>query len=130
MDGMRSFHQGENMTINTFFPAFGVGELSRRRGRRWAELVMLIHSLPLSDKRVMAFTLTMRQLHKLLNPGQSLCDEPLCTLCTSQIMAEFNGSDEELLAIFNENLQKIEYHLQARARRRNIVVRRFRKAIA
>jgi hypothetical protein len=111
------------MALNymSLFPGFGVNELRDRRGRRWAELVDTLSELPSTDPRVMAFSLTLRRLSRHLGPGHHLCDDPLCAVCASRIVANYEGEESDLLAMYQGNLRAIERCLETRSIRDRIL---------
>jgi hypothetical protein len=113
------------MALNymSLFPGFGVNELRNQRGRRWAELVDTLSELPSTDPGVMAFSLTMRRLSRHLGPGYHLCDDPLCAVCASRIVANYEGEEDELLAMYQDNLRAIERRLKTRSIR-DLVLRK------
>ncbi len=52
------------MMFNALYPAFAIDKLLHQRSQRWADLVAWLRTLPVTDPHVMAFTLTMRRLHR------------------------------------------------------------------
>jgi hypothetical protein len=112
------------LALNPLFPAFGIDRLRRQHGQRWSELVDTLCDLPLSDTRVMAFTSLMRRLRRSHSPEHSLCDDPLCALCASQIVANYDAGEDELLNLYHENLHAIEHRIKTRTLRHSLIARR------
>jgi hypothetical protein len=104
------------ITINALYPAFGIRQLRDQHGRRWAELVDSLRKLPVSDPRVMAFSYTMRRL------GHRMCGVPLCALCAAEALESFEGSEDELLALYHQNLHHVQSRIGTRRVRRLLEV--------
>ncbi len=111
------------MALNTLslFPKFAVRWLRSKRGERWAELVDHIHTLDSLEPQAMALSLMMRQLKEDHKIAQSLCDDPRCAVCASQVLDSFNGSEDELLALYNQNLGEIKYALGSMRIRQDMI---------
>ncbi|MBN1428504.1 MAG: hypothetical protein JXB07_08965 [Anaerolineae bacterium] len=92
---------------NSFYPLFGINSLRGQRGQRWADLVDWIGKLPGSDPHVMAFTMTIRRLNRLQSEDR-LCPDPFCAVCAAQVVALFDGSEQELLDFYYNNLHEVQ----------------------
>ncbi len=93
-----------------FFPFFGLLKLRRQRGERWMELVDWVSALPRSDPHAIAFTLTMRRLNRQTG---SRCSDPWCATCAAQAVERFEGSEQELLALYWQNVDEVKYTLKS-----------------
>jgi hypothetical protein len=95
-----------------FFPSFGVDRLRYLRGRAWAELLDHVTGLPECHPEVMAFTLMIRRLRRDLGLIDHVhCHAPGCAICAAQILFYFEGSDEELMALYAGSLHEINMAL-------------------
>jgi hypothetical protein len=97
---------------NSFYPLFGVNSLRGQRGQRWADLVDWVGKLPASDAHVMAFTMTIRRLNRQSSSGEKLCSDPFCAVCAAQVVALFDGSEQELLDFYYNNLHEVQSALK------------------
>ena len=99
------------MALNSIslFPKFAVRWLREKRGTRWADLVDHISGLESIDPQSMALSLTIRQLKANHQIAQSLCDDPRCAVCASQVIDTFDGSEDELLALYQRNLNDLKF---------------------
>ncbi len=93
------------------FPTFAVRWLQRKRGEQWAELVDYVSTLDSIEPQAMALSLTIRQLKTDHLIAQSLCDDPRCAVCASQVLDTYEGSEDELLALYHRNLDDIKFAL-------------------
>lgn len=93
---------------NSFYPLFGFSSLRSQRGQRWADLVDWVAKLPGSDPHVMAFTMTIRRLNRTRTAENKLCSDPFCAVCAAQVVASFNGSEQELLDLYYRNLNEVQ----------------------
>lgn len=113
------------MALNTMalFPKYAVRWLQQKRGVRWAELVDYIRTLDSIEPQVMALSLTVRQLkttHKMITPN--LCDDPRCAVCASEVIGSFQGSEDELLALYHRNLDKLNHAIGSMRIRQDISI--------
>ncbi len=90
-----------------FYPTFGIKSLARKSGRRWSDLIEWISSLDSIDPEVMALSLTTRRLKEMGKLSHELCGDPGCMMCASQVLDKYDGSEEELLTIYYQNLDEI-----------------------
>ena len=81
-----------------FYPTFGLKSLALKRGRNWADLIKWIASLDSIDPQAMALSLMTRKLRDKGKLARELCEEHSCTVCASQILDQYDGTEEELLA--------------------------------
>lgn len=95
------------------YPAFAIHNLSREKGREWSALVGSLRDLPTSDPRVMAFSFTMRKLNRQF-PSEDRCHDPLCPVCALDLLEKFNGSEHDLLQLYNKNLQAVSMSISSR----------------
>jgi hypothetical protein len=93
---------------NSLYPLFGISSLRSQRGQRWADLVDWVGKLPGSDPHVMAFTMTIRRLNRMRPAEDKLCADPFCAVCAAQVVASFDGSEQELLDLYYKNLHEIQ----------------------
>jgi len=108
---------------NSFYPLFGINSLRGQRGQRWADLVDWVGTLRGSDPHVMAFTMTIRRLNRL-NPEDKLCSDPFCAVCAAQVVALFDGSEQELLNFYYNNLNEVQSAIQNMRVREDMRVRK------
>jgi uncharacterized glyoxalase superfamily metalloenzyme YdcJ len=102
----------------SFFPLAGVQRLRHQGGQRWADLVQHISTLPADDVRSMAFTLTTRRLRRQLNLSEVVCSDPFCAACAAEVFAQFKGTEEEMIALYQKNLAEMQQSLQVMPTRR------------
>ena len=113
---------------SSLYPAFGVGMLRSQRDQRWAKLVDSIGTLPTSDPRSIAFTLTMRRLRRRGNLDQHLCRDPSCAICATHVVASFEGNEQELVDFYYNNLNEINHTRNTMPIRRIVRIQRFSAA--
>jgi hypothetical protein len=95
------------MTINPrtelLFPPHLIPTLRDLRGEEWRELVDRISSLPETHADTLAFCLMMIRLNACLGcVSGSYRFMRGCELCSQQTIARYQGTDEELLALFEQ----------------------------
>jgi hypothetical protein len=105
------------------YPQFGIDQIRSQQGQHWAELIDWLKTLPVSDPHVMAFTLTLRRLQRMARLDGFLCSDPLCAVCAAEVVASFDGSEQELLNLYRIHvdeitsaLKKMSYRRPSRAR--------------
>jgi hypothetical protein len=98
------------VTLNrrAFFPASSINLLRAQQGRRWAKLVDHVQSLPVADPEVIAFSLTLRRLRRSNQLGDKVCRETWCVHCASEILAHYQGSEQDLLQMYQQNLAEVK----------------------
>jgi hypothetical protein len=95
------------MTLNPrtelLFPPYLIPDLKDLRGKKWRELVEYIASLPELHADTLAFCLMMIRLNACLNcVSGSYRFMRGCELCSQQTIARFQGTDEELIALYEQ----------------------------
>lgn len=96
----------------SLYPEFGIEKLRSQHGRRWADLIDWIKTLPLSDPHSMALTLTLRRVQRsaqLHTSGRNSapCSDPFCAVCAAEALTGFHGSEQDLLNIYEAHLNEI-----------------------
>lgn len=91
----------------SIYPQCGIDQIRSQQGQGWAELVEWIKTLSISDPHVMAFTLTLRRLQRRARLDRLLCSDPLCAVCTAEVVTSFNGSEQELLSLYQTHVNEI-----------------------
>ena len=91
----------------TFYPLFGLHSLRSQRGEKWAHLVDHLSRLPSSDPQVIALTVTTRRLRRAMTQEHDTCHDPFCAVCAAQVVANFDGSEQELLDLYHHNLDEV-----------------------
>ena len=95
------------------FPHHVIATLKRMRGPQWQELVERVTSLPVHHEETLAFMLMMIRFN-----GCMACETDSyramrgCTACTHQSLRRFKGSDEELLALYDDALEDVRDYAQ------------------
>jgi hypothetical protein len=107
---------------STLYPFFARLVLREQRGKRWSQLVDTISELPATDTRVMAFSLTMRRLRAYRNAEHQHCRDTFCAVCASQVVANFDGSEQELMDFYRHNLDEVNMALKTMRRREMVPV--------
>jgi hypothetical protein len=105
---------------STLYPFFGVMNLRSQRGDSWARLVDHISTLNATDPQVMALSLTSRRLRRGTNLEHNTCHDPFCAVCAAQVVANFDGTESELIALYYRNLDEIRMRM-ATMRTRELV---------
>jgi hypothetical protein len=103
------------MTVNPrtelLFPPHLIPDLKDLRGKEWRQLVEQIASLPETDPDVLAFCLMMIRLNACMGCiSGSYRFMRGCELCSQQTIARFQGTDEELIALFHQAQEDLELH--------------------
>lgn len=100
------------MKENDVFAGYGQTELAMLYGPQWRSLVENVTSLPVTDPRVMAFTLMCRRLVKQDAAYRCCGQVHSCPICLSEILCAAHESEEDLLALYAESLDEIQCCLQ------------------
>jgi hypothetical protein len=85
------------------FPAYLISSLRDLRGEAWQDLVDRVASLPETHPESLAFALMMVELD-----GCMRCNSTSykflrgCAACATQAIQSFKGTDEELLAMYEQ----------------------------
>lgn len=96
------------------FPSFSITFLRRQHGQRWGQIVDEVNRQPLSSTYVMAFAYTLRRLRQAVGRA-STCYDPRCAECALEVLSYFEGSEDELVARFHDNLKMMEARVENRA---------------
>ena len=113
------------MALNqrAFFPASSINLLRAQQGRRWAKLVDRVQSLPVSDPEVIAFSLTLRRLRRRSQLSDKVCRETWCVHCASEILAHYQGSEADLLQMYQQNLAEVKLRVASMRTHRHVQLR-------
>lgn len=100
------------MTLNPrtelLFPPYLIPDLKDLRGAEWRELIEHVASLPETHPDTLAFCLMMIRLNSCLNcVSGSYRFMRGCELCAQQTIARFQGTDEELIALYRQAKQDL-----------------------
>lgn len=95
------------MTVNPrtelLFPPHLIPDLRDLRGEEWRKLVERVSSLPETHDETLAFCLMMIRLNACLGcVSGSYRFMRGCELCAQQTIARYQGSDDELIALFEK----------------------------
>jgi hypothetical protein len=91
------------------FPPRLIPDLKDLRGEAWRELVEHIASLPETHPDTLAFCLMMIRLNSCLNcVSGSYRFMRGCELCSQQTIARFQGTDEELIELYEQAKEDLE----------------------
>ncbi len=93
------------MTVNSrtelLFPPHLIPDLRNLRGEEWRALVERVSALPETHPDTLAFCLMMIRLNACLGcVSGSYRFMRGCELCAQQTISRYQGSDEELIALF------------------------------
>ncbi len=105
------------MTVNPrtelLFPPHLIRGLKDLRGDEWRELVEYIVGLSETHPDTLAFCLMMIRLNACLGcVSGSYRFMRGCELCSQQTIARFQGTDEELIALFHQAKEDLERSLE------------------
>lgn len=90
------------------FPHYVIPSLRKLRGKTWQNMVERIRRLPENHEETLAFMLMMIRLN-----GCMACETDSyramrgCAACAQQTLRRYKGTDEELLALFQQALEEI-----------------------
>ena len=110
-----------------FFPFFGLLKTRRQQGDRWAELIDSLDSMSHTDAPVIAFRLTLDRIRRAAGRERSSCRDQFCATCTAEIVALFEGTEDQLLAFYHENLAEVEATLRQMKTRTRVFEEETRK---
>ena len=101
------------MTLNPrtelLFPPHLIPDLKDLRGNEWRELVDRVANLPETDPDTLAFCLMMIRLNACMGcVSGSYRFMRGCELCSQQTISRFQGTDEELIALFYQAKEDLE----------------------
>jgi hypothetical protein len=108
------------MTLNPrtelLFPPHLIPDLKDLRGEEWRELVEHVASLPETHPDTLAFCLMMIRLNACLGcVSGSYRFMRGCELCSQQTISRFQGTDEELIALFYQAKEDLKRHAEDQA---------------
>ena len=103
------------MTVNPrtelLFPPSLIPDLKDLRGKEWRELVEYITSLPETHDDTLAFCLMMIRLNACMGcVSGSYRFMRGCELCSQQTIARYQGTDEELIALYHQAREDLKRH--------------------
>ena len=103
------------MTVNPrtelLFPPSLIPDLKDLRGEEWRELVEYIASLPETHDDTLAFCLMMIRLNACMGcVSGSYRFMRGCELCSQQTIARYQGTDEELIALYHQAQEDLKRH--------------------
>jgi hypothetical protein len=95
------------MTVNPrtelLFPPHLIPDLRDLRGEEWRKLVARVASLPETHDETLAFCLMMIRLNACLGcVSGSYRFMRGCELCAQQTISRYQGTDEELISLFEK----------------------------
>ena len=101
------------MTLNPrtelLFPPHLIPDLKGLRGQEWRELVEHIVALPESHPDTLAFCLMMIRLNACMGcVSGSYRFMRGCELCAQQTIARYQGTDEELIGLYEQAKEDLE----------------------
>ncbi len=89
-----------------------IPQLRDLRGRRWYELVGRIAGLPDGHIEVLGFSLTVVDLSSCLTCDLDSYRATLgCCTCAQRSVSGFKGTDEELIALFEDKRREVREYL-------------------
>lgn len=96
------------------FPNYVIPMLRDMRGAAWRNLIDRVADLSSRDPEKLAFVLMMMRLNGCLDcETDSYRAMRGCALCSAQTLRRFKGSDDELLAAYDEALADMREYLAA-----------------
>ncbi len=102
-----------NADTDLLFPPRVIPTLRELRGKAWRDLVDRVLALEPTDVERMAFVLLMIRLGNCVScHADSFRALRGCTLCASQTVRRFRGSDEDLLGQYEQCKKEVETYLQ------------------
>ena len=91
------------------FPPHLIPDLKDLRGREWRELVEHVISLSETHPDTLAFCLMMIRLNACLGcVSGSYRFMRGCKLCSQQTISRYQGTDEELIALFHQAREDLD----------------------
>jgi hypothetical protein len=101
-----------NIRTEMLFPPRLIAELKDLRGDEWRALVERIAALPETDVDTLAFCLMMIRLSGCLTCfSGSYRFMRGCYLCTQQAVARYQGTDEELVQLYERSRRDLGRYL-------------------
>jgi hypothetical protein len=94
------------------FASHCIPELRHLRGPKWAQLVDRIAALSEGHVDVLGFSLTIIELSSCLTCDLDSYRATLgCCTCAQRSVSGFKGSDEELIALFEEKRRQVQNYV-------------------
>jgi hypothetical protein len=101
-----------NPRTELLFPPHLIPDLKDLRGEEWRELVEHVASLPETHPDTLAFCLMMIRLNSCLNcVSGSYRFMRGCELCAQQTISRYQGTDEELLGLFEQAKDDLAHYI-------------------
>jgi hypothetical protein len=98
-----------NPRTELLFPPHLIPDLKDLRGEEWRKLVEYVASLSATHPDTLAFCLMMIRLNACLGcVSGSYRFMRGCELCAQQTISRFQGTDEELIALFHQARQDLD----------------------
>lgn len=120
----------ERITTRPLFaPLFGLRRLRGRYGYRWSELVDHVNDLPQTAPQVMAFRLTVDRIRRDLGFSLPTCSNRYCSTCISEVVEQYQGSEDDLLSFYYANLDEIKGTLADMRRKSIRIVARMKDVV-
>ena len=95
------------------FPLRVTPQLRDLRGPEWGELIDLVCSSPEESPTCLAFNLLVIRLSSCLScHTHSYRAMRGCTTCAIQAVRRYEGTDEGLLALYQQALDEVHVHLE------------------
>jgi hypothetical protein len=102
-----------NLRTELLFPPHLIPDLKDLRGDVWRELVEHVATLPETHPDTLAFCLLMIRLNACLGCiSGSYRFMRGCELCSQQTIARYQGTDEELVALFHRAQKDLESYTE------------------
>lgn len=91
-----------------YFPHTLIPRLRNLRGPKWQSLVRHVMSLPECHEETIAFMLMMTEVNGCV-PCETDSYRAMkgCDTCTFQMLRRFKGTDDDLLAIYEDALEQV-----------------------
>ncbi len=105
------------MRNELMFPPYAIPLLKDQRGSQWRQLIEQVIGLPENHEEALAFSLMMIRLNGCLS-----CETDGyramrgCTVCATQTIRRFKGSDKELLKIYRDACKEVQTFLRQQER--------------
>lgn len=102
-----------NADTELLFPSRVISSLRSLRGEAWRELVDRVNDLPQDSLDHLAFVYMMVRLGGCIScNADSFRAMRGCTQCARQTIRRFRGTDQELIAQYQQARQEVEAQLQ------------------
>jgi hypothetical protein len=102
-----------NLRTELLFPPHLIPRLRDLRGEKWRELVDHVSALPETHPDTLAFCLMMIRLNACLGcVSGSYRFMRGCELCSQQTISRFQGTDEELIELFEKARDALAHYTE------------------